>query len=79
MSHWRRWLLHPAFVPVCIVVGLVLRLLVDLNQKLGKTIIVITHNSALAQVADRVAFLRSGEVSDDRVNAQPIPPEEVVW
>ncbi len=58
---------------------LVLRLLVDLNQKLGKTIIVITHNSALAQVADRVANLRSGEISDDQLNARPIPPEEVVW
>jgi putative ABC transport system ATP-binding protein len=58
---------------------LVLRLLVDLNQKLGKTIIVITHNSALAQVADRVANLRSGEISDDRLNPCPIPPEEVVW
>jgi len=56
-----------------------LRLLVDLNQKLGKTIIVITHNSALAQVADRVTYLRSGEISDDRINEQPIPPEEVVW
>ncbi len=57
----------------------VLRLLVDLNKKLGKTIIVITHNSALAQVADRVAYLRSGEVSEDHLNAEPIPPEEVVW
>lgn len=57
----------------------VLRLLVDLNEKLGKTIIVITHNSALAQVADRVTYLRSGEISDDQINEQPIPPEEVVW
>ena len=46
---------------------------------LGKTIIVITHNSALAQVADRVTFLRSGEITEDRFNARPIPPEEVVW
>jgi putative ABC transport system ATP-binding protein len=58
---------------------LVLRLLVDLNEKLGKTIIVITHNSALAQVADRVTYLRSGEISGDHMNEQPIPPEEVVW
>ena len=57
----------------------VLRLLVDLNQKLGKTIIVITHNSALAQVADRVTYLRSGEISGDQRNEHPIPPEEVVW
>ena len=58
---------------------LVLRLLVDLNEKLGKTIVVITHNSALAQVADRVTYLRSGEITEDHLNEHPIPPEEVVW
>jgi len=58
---------------------LVLRVLVDLNQQLGKTVIVITHNSALAAVADRVIHLRSGEISEVAVNASPIAPEEVVW
>lgn len=57
----------------------VLRVLLDLNRQLGKTVIVITHNSALAQVADRVIHLRSGEISSDEVNASPIAPEEVVW
>ncbi len=57
----------------------VLRLLVDLNSKLGKTVIVITHNSALAQVADRVTYLRSGGISEDHMNQKPIPPEEVTW
>ncbi|MDA1049147.1 MAG: ABC transporter ATP-binding protein [Planctomycetota bacterium] len=57
----------------------VLRVLLDLNQQLGKTVIVITHNSALAQVADRVIHLRSGEISSDEVNESPIAPEEVVW
>ena len=41
---------------------LILRVLVDLNHQLKKTVIVITHNSALAAVADRVINLRSGEV-----------------
>lgn len=58
---------------------LVLRLLVDLNRNLGTTVIVITHNASLAQVADRVLHLRSGEITELEVNAHPISPEEVVW
>jgi putative ABC transport system ATP-binding protein len=57
----------------------VLRVLLDLNRQLSKTVIVITHNSALAQVADRVIHLRSGEISGIEENAAPIAPEEVVW
>jgi putative ABC transport system ATP-binding protein len=57
----------------------VLRLLVDLNRNLQKTVIVITHNASLAQVADRVIHLRSGEISEEHVNKHPIAPEEVVW
>lgn len=57
----------------------VLRLLVDLNRQLEKTVVVITHNAALAQVADRVIHLRSGEITDEKVNATPIAPEDVVW
>ncbi len=57
----------------------VLRLLVDLKEKLGKTIILITHNGAIAQIADRVIRLRSGQVVDVRTNPRPLPPEEVVW
>jgi len=58
---------------------LVLRLLVDLNERLGKTILVITHNSALAQVAHRIVHLRSGEITGMEKNDSPIAPEEVVW
>jgi putative ABC transport system ATP-binding protein len=57
----------------------VLRLLVDLNRQLGKTVVVITHNAALAQVADRIVHLRSGEVTEDVENPSPIAPEDVVW
>ena len=58
---------------------LVLRLLVDLNRKLQTTVIVITHNASLAQVADRVLHLRSGAITQLDVNEHPLPPEEVVW
>ncbi|MBN2295393.1 MAG: ABC transporter ATP-binding protein [Pirellulales bacterium] len=57
----------------------VLRLLVDLKNHLGKTIVMITHNSALAQAADRVIRLRSGQVVEVKTNDQPVPPEDIIW
>ncbi len=57
----------------------VLRLLVDLNRQFDTTIVVITHNAAIAGVADRVIHLRSGEVTEVTENPSPIAPEEVVW
>ena len=57
----------------------VLRILVDLKQRLGKTVVLITHNAAIAQVADRVVRLRSGQIVELHDNPHPLPPEEVVW
>ena len=57
----------------------VLRLLVDLKDQLGKTIMVITHNAALAEAADRVVRLRSGEIVEMHENEQPTAPENIVW
>ncbi len=57
----------------------VLRMLVDLKKQLGKTIVLITHNSAIAPVADRVIRLRSGQVVEVHENAEPVPPEEITW
>ena len=52
----------------------VLRLLIDLKKSLGKTIVLITHNSAIAPVADRVIRLRSGQVVEVHANPEPTPP-----
>jgi putative ABC transport system ATP-binding protein len=57
----------------------VLRMLVDLKHGLGKAIMLITHNSAIAPVADRVVRLRSGQVVEVRANTAPVPPEEITW
>jgi putative ABC transport system ATP-binding protein len=57
----------------------VLRLLVDLKNKLDKTIMVITHNAALAEAADRIVRLRSGQIVEIHDNPMPTPPEEIVW
>ena len=43
------------------------------------TVLIITHNGALAQAADRIIRLRSGQVVDVTTNAQPAAPEEIVW
>ena len=58
---------------------LVLRLLVDLKNQLGKMILVITHNGAIADIADRVVRLRSGEIHEMHANPRPVPPEEISW
>jgi len=58
---------------------MMLRLLVDLKDRLGKTILIITHNLAIAQIADRVIHMRSGEVTEIEVNRTPLPPEQVSW
>ena len=47
----------------------VLRLLVDLNQRWKTTVVIITHNGAIAEVADRVIHLRSGEITEVMENA----------
>jgi len=57
----------------------VLRWLVDLKNELGTTVIIITHNAALARAADRIIRLRSGQVVETKVNDEPMPPEEIVW
>lgn len=57
----------------------ILRLLVNLKHQLGMTIILITHNSAIAQVADRIIRLRSGQMVEIHDNPNLIAPEEVVW
>ena len=45
----------------------------------GKTVIIITHNSALTPMADRVVRLKSGSVVDVKINNNPTPIEEIEW
>ena len=43
------------------------------------TVLIITHNSALAPMADKVIRFKSGKVTDITVNEQPTPIEEIEW
>lgn len=58
---------------------IVMRKLIDLNKNLDMTLLIITHNAALAEVADRIIHLRSGVISQEVVNENPRQPEEVQW
>ena len=57
----------------------VLRLLQDTCRQKGRTVIVITHNSALAAMADRVIHINSGQVVEITRNAAPVPVERIEW
>ena len=57
----------------------VLAVLRELSRAGGRTVLLVTHNSAIATMADRVIRLRSGEVVDDRLVAAPIEPTAVTW
>jgi putative ABC transport system ATP-binding protein len=58
---------------------LVLRALKDVNEQEGKTVILVTHNQPLAEVANRVLHLRDGRIVKIDVNETPLAPEDVVW
>lgn len=58
---------------------LVLALLDEVNRRDGKTVIVITHNAAIAHLADRVVCLRSGTIAGVTTNPRRASPEEIRW
>ena len=57
----------------------ILKLLQDTGRRTGMTIIIITHNSALTAMADRVIQVKNGTVVDVRVNPNPRPVSEIEW
>ena len=57
----------------------ILKLLQDMSREKGMTVIIITHNSALTAMADRVIQVKNGTVISEEVNASPVPVEEIEW
>ncbi|MBD2329190.1 ABC transporter ATP-binding protein [Alkalinema sp. FACHB-956] len=58
---------------------LVLEALAQVNQDLGTTTAVITHNAGIAAMADRVITLRSGEVAQIQCNRHKLSPNQLTW
>ncbi len=57
----------------------VLKLLQDACRAQGKTVLIITHNGALTQIADRVIRVKNGAVVDMTVNDAPMSVERIEW
>lgn len=57
----------------------VLKLLQDLSRKMKKTVIIVTHNLALTEMADRVIYVKNGKAANIQINKNPKPIEEIEW
>lgn len=57
----------------------ILKLIEDINKKYGNTIIMVTHNDAIKNMADRVFTLKDGVVRKNYVNENKIPAAELEW
>lgn len=57
----------------------VLRVLRDVTEREGRTVILVTHNSVIAQMADRVMRLRDGALASDEANPSRVDPEGLEW
>lgn len=58
---------------------MILRLLHTVGKEMKKLVIVVTHNSALKDMADKVIHIKSGRIVDVVVNEEPKPIEEIEW
>lgn len=58
---------------------MILGLLAEIKQQRGSTVIIVTHNSAIAPIANRVIKMRSGSIVELTTNPNPLPPERIEW
>ncbi len=57
----------------------ILKLLQDMCRERGMTVILITHNSAITPMADRVIKMKNGKVGSMKLNERPVPVEMIEW
>lgn len=57
----------------------ILKLLQDMSRKENMTVIIITHNGAIAPMADKVIKFKNGTAEDMKINKNPTPIEEIEW
>lgn len=57
----------------------VLKLLYDLSRRQNTTVIIITHNQAIAPMADRIIRIKSGKIVSNELNASVLPIDEIEW
>ena len=58
---------------------MILGLMRRINRSENTTMLIVTHNVAISRMADRVIRMRSGEIIEDTIISNPIPPEDLEW
>jgi putative ABC transport system ATP-binding protein len=57
----------------------VLDVLRQAHTRSNKTVVIVTHNTAIGRMADRVAHMRSGRITEIETNDSPVAPEDLEW
>ena len=57
----------------------ILKLICEVNKRYGTTVLIITHNNAIAGIANRIVRLRGGEITENALNNKIIEAEMVEW
>ncbi|MFA7417840.1 MAG: ABC transporter ATP-binding protein [Acholeplasma sp.] len=57
----------------------ILELLYDTSKQHNKTVIIVTHNQAIAQIADRIIEVKNGKIASNRTQQKPRKIHEVIW
>ena len=57
----------------------ILKLLHDVSKQRKRLVIVVTHNSAIKDMADKVIYIKSGKIEKIEINPNPLPIEEIEW
>ena len=58
---------------------MVLKVLSDISRKMGKTVVIITHNALLAPIADRVIKIKNGQITEQTKVSRPQKLEDIQW
>ncbi|MGE5398215.1 MAG: ABC transporter ATP-binding protein [Chitinophagales bacterium] len=58
---------------------LILGLLAEVSREGRGAVVIVTHNSAIAEMADRVIRMRSGKIAEISINSAPVSPERIEW
>lgn len=58
---------------------LILQQLSDMARKYGKSVVIVTHNAAIAQIADQVIHMKNGEIEQSMLQKHPQSIDEVIW
>ena len=57
----------------------ILKLLTNLVKEEGKTVIIVTHNSSIKEIADHVLYIKNGTINKEEFNKHPKSVEEISW